>query len=158
VAGTPSGVRIVHAREDSLAAINALIARSKAYWNWPAEYLEQALPLHTVTPAYLRANRCFEVLDAREHLVAFYALVESDARMVLDNLWVIPELIGQGIGRWVCAHALRLAREAGRGELWVLPEPPAEGFYRRLGFSDTGERQPSRVPGGPLYSIYRIGL
>ena len=148
----------MRAREESLAAINSLIARSKAYWNWPAAYLERAIPMHQVSPAYLRANRCFEVLHPRGDLVAFYALVESDARMVLDNLWVIPELIGQGIGRWACEHAIRLARDVGREALWVLPEPPAEGFYRHLGFADTGERMPSRVPGGPVYSVYRLGL
>ena len=39
-----------------------------------------------------------------------------------------------------------------------LPDPPAEGFYLRLGFVGTGERVPSRVPGGPLFSVYRLRL
>jgi hypothetical protein len=39
-----------------------------------------------------------------------------------------------------------------------MPDPPAEGFYKHLGFVDTGERVLSRVPDGPLFSVYRLRL
>jgi ribosomal protein S18 acetylase RimI-like enzyme len=51
-----------------------------------------------------------------------------------------------------------LAREQGWTELWVVPDHPAIGFYEKMGFSDTGERVPFRVPGGPEFSVYRIAL
>jgi GNAT superfamily N-acetyltransferase len=150
----PSGTRIIAAREGSLVAINTLIARSKAHWNWPAGYLEKALPLHALRATYLRDNYCFEVLGARDELLAFFSVVSSDARIVLDNLWVQPELIGRGIGRRACEHIVRMARALDWSELRVLPDPPAEGFYLKAGFFDTGERVPSRVPGGPVFSVY----
>jgi GNAT superfamily N-acetyltransferase len=154
----PIGIRIIRAREESVSDINGLIARSKAYWKWPEGYLDQALPLHRLSPAYMRINHCFEVLDAHDRLVAFVSVAVSDSRVVLDNLWVMPELIGNGVGRQACEHVFRLARERGWTELWVLPDPPAEGFYVKAGFSDTGERVPSRVAGGPVFSTYRIRL
>lgn len=40
----------------------------------------------------------------------------------------------------------------------MLPDPPSEGFYLRMGFEDSGKRVPSRVPGGPLFSVYRLRL
>jgi GNAT superfamily N-acetyltransferase len=156
--GAPTGIRIIGAAERSPAEINELITRSKAHWSWPAGYLERALPLHRVTPAYLRSNHCFEVFDAHDKLIAFFSIVVGRARVVLDNLWVTPELIGNGIGRRACEHVFQLARERGWTELWVLPDPPAVGFYVKMGFSDTGERVPSRVPGGPIFSTYRIQL
>jgi ribosomal protein S18 acetylase RimI-like enzyme len=145
---------IVPARETSLIAVNRLIARSKSYWTWPEGYLEKALPLHEITTAYLRDNLCLEVVTHAGELLAFASVVETDARVVLDNLWVAPEHIRQGIGRIVCHHVFRLGKERGWSRLWVIPDPPAEGFYRALGFSDTGERVPSRVSGGPLFSVY----
>lgn len=154
----PSGIRVVGARERSLAEINGLIMRAKSHWAWPKGYLEHALPLHTLTPAYLHANHCFEVLAAEDELIGFVAVVTSGPRVVLDNLWVTPDRIGQGIGRYVCDFVFRLAREQGWQELWVLPDPPSEGFYRKAGFVDTGERVPSRVPVGPMFSVYRIRL
>jgi GNAT superfamily N-acetyltransferase len=153
-----TGIRIVGARERCLAEINGLISRSRAHWTWPEGYLEKALPLHTISSAYLRSNYCFEVLDAHDKLIAFFSIVVGSARVVLDNLWVTPEQIGKGIGRRACEYVFRLAPERGWAEVWVIPDPPAEGFYGKLGFSDTGERVPSRVPGGPIFSTYRIQL
>jgi GNAT superfamily N-acetyltransferase len=114
--------------------------------------------LHRLDGAYLRDNHCHEVRDRQGQLVAFVAVVEGDARVLLDNLWVTPELIGRGIGRFACEHLLTLARRQGWNTLWVLPDPPAAGFYLKVGFSDTGERVASRVQGGPVFPVYRMDL
>jgi len=158
VNSTSRDLRILPARKACLPDINAMIARSKSYWSWPADYLEQALQRLAVTPDYLKRHPAFEVLDAAGECVAFYALTETDTRIVLDHLWVTPERIGEGIGRFACRDALRHARAKGWRELWVHPDPNAEGFYRELGFSDTGARVPSRIPGGPIFSVYRTDL
>jgi len=53
--------------------------------------------------------------------------------------------------RWqACVDVFQVAREKEWADLWVLPDPPSAGFYLKVGFSDTGERVPSRVPGGPI--------
>ena len=118
--------------------------------------LEKALPLHEIALSYLRANACFEVLDLNQQLAAFFAVVIKGSKLVLDNLWVRPDLIGKGVGRRACEHVFRWAREHDWTEVWVVPDPPAIGFYDKMGFSDTGERVPSRVPGGPVFSVYRL--
>jgi GNAT superfamily N-acetyltransferase len=151
-------ILIVTARERSLAEINSLIASSKSYWTWPADYLEAALPLHILTIDDLRRNHCFEVLAPHGRLIAFYSVAADAPRVVLDNFWVAPDLIGRGVGRKMCEHLFGFSREQGWTDLWVLPDPPAEGFYRRVGFTDTGERTPSRVPHEPVFSVYRLRL
>jgi GNAT superfamily N-acetyltransferase len=93
-----------------------------------------------------------------EQLAAFFAVVTRGTNLVLDNLWVRPDLIGKGVGRRACEHVFRWARERDCKEVWVVPDPPAAGFYEEMGFSDTGERVPSRVPGGPVFSVYRLRL
>jgi streptomycin 6-kinase len=154
----PMGLCVVAAREESLADINELIARSKSYWDWSAEYLERALPLHRLDTAYLRSNYCFEILTVDGELAAFASIAVASVRITLDNLWVRADLIGQGIGRQTCEHIFAFARTRGWTELWVLPDPPSEQFYKRMGFSDTGERVESRVVNGPVFSVYRIQL
>jgi GNAT superfamily N-acetyltransferase len=149
-------IAIVPAREESLEDVNRLIARSKAYWAWPEEYLSQAIPLHRITPSYLRSSQCFEIATRRGELLGFLSLTEGNDRVVIDNLWIEPKHIRRGIGSRAVHFALELARVCGWPHLWVLPDPPAEGFYRALGFSDTGERFQSRVRGGPVFSVYRI--
>jgi N-acetylglutamate synthase-like GNAT family acetyltransferase len=126
-------IHIVRARERSLGKINRLIARSKRYWNWPPAYLEAALLLHVLTTDYLQTNHCFEVLATDGALIGFCSVVADNPRMILDNLWVTPDLIGRGVGRRTCEHLFRFAREQGWTELWVVPDAPAEGFYRKVG-------------------------
>lgn len=155
---TSPKLRIIPARAGNLADINTLIARSKSYWSWPTDYLEKALPRLVITPDYLGRQHGFEVLDVAGKCVAFCALREDDNRIVLDHLWVTPDRIREGIGRFACDHAVREARARGWRELWVHPDPNAVGFYQELGFSDTGARVPSRIAGGPVFSVYRIDL
>ena len=54
-------------------------------------------------------------------------------------LGLIPELAGQGLGRWLMHHALTLAWRPGVSRVWVhtctLDHPRALGFYRASGFS-----------------------
>lgn len=149
-------IAIVPARETSLEDLNRLIARSKAYWDWPEEYLSRALSLHRITSFYLRSNRCFEVVTKHGELLGFLSLTVGNGRVVIDNLWIDPGHIRRGIGTMAMHFVFELARACGWAHLWVLPDPPAEGFYRVLGFSDTGERVPSRVSGGPIFAVYRI--
>jgi GNAT superfamily N-acetyltransferase len=149
-------IAFVPAREESLEDVNRLIARSKAYWAWSEEYLSQAIPLHRIGASYLRSSQCFEIITEHCELLGFFSLAEDAGRVVLDNLWIEPKHIGRGIGSRAVRFALERARLRGWPHLWVLPDPPAEGFYRALGFSDTGERIQSRVRGGPVFSVYRI--
>lgn len=150
-------LRIVKACEANLPLINALIARSKAHWIWPGGYLERALPLLAITPEYLRDSHSFEGWEG-ERLVAFVSLLTTLAGARLNDLWVEPERIGMGIGSRMWTHVAELARTLGWREVSVLPDPPSEGFYLAKGFSDTGERIPSRVPSGPAFAVFRIDI
>lgn len=141
-----------------LVEINDVISRSKAYWPWPEQYLSAALPLLELSGEYLDLNPSVVATEADGAISAFGSLASAGRRTYVDHLWVRPDRIGQGIGRHVCAWLLACARERDLQEVWVLPDPPAEGFYRKQGFVDTGERVPSRVPGGPVFSLLRIRL
>ncbi len=56
----------------------------------------------------------------------------------LSYVGLVPELAGQGHGRWLMAEALARAWRPGVARLWVhtctLDHPGALGFYRRQGF------------------------
>ncbi len=56
----------------------------------------------------------------------------------LSYVGLIPELAGQGHGRWLMAHALAMAWGKDVTRVWVhtctLDHPGALGFYRRSGF------------------------
>jgi N-acetylglutamate synthase-like GNAT family acetyltransferase len=149
----------IRARAEELASINDLIARSKAHWPWPEDYLEHSLSLLKITPGYLSNALTFEMMDSDRKLVGFLSLEERDTSSgLLDHLWIDPPQIGKGLGSIACDHAFGVARQEGWSALFVLPDLPSVGFYERKGFRDTGERVPSRVPGGPTFSLLRVVL
>jgi GNAT superfamily N-acetyltransferase len=148
---------IRHALAANLAEINRVIRASKSHWRQPYAYLQAALPLLAVDDAYLVRNLCFEVVEDGA-VVCFFAIADDDGAKLLDHLWVRPDRLGCGIGRLACEHVVALARERGWRRLRVLPEPDAAGFYRRLGFEDTGVHVESRVPGGPRFPLLQLPL
>jgi GNAT superfamily N-acetyltransferase len=73
--------------------------------------------------------------------------------LYLEDLFVLPEARGRGVGRGLLAHLARLAVERGCGRLdWVVLDgnEPAIGFYRRLGARPLDEWTLYRLDGEAL--------
>ena len=74
----------------------------------------------------------------------------------LEDLFVIPDLRGRGIGRLLLSFLARLAVERGCGRLewWVLDgNEPAIRFYERLGAQAMDEWTVYRVTGDTLVQL-----
>ena len=74
----------------------------------------------------------------------------------LEDLFVIPDLRGRGIGRLLFSFLARLAVERGCGRLewWVLDwNEPAIRFYERLGAKPMDEWTVFRVSGDALQEL-----
>src|SRR4051812_43748920 len=118
----------------------------------------------TLTSAYVDQHPVF-IARAGDEIVGFYALGfpagegaallrpdEKQGDAQLDHLWVLPSMVGQGIGRALFGHAETLARQQGATRLWVESDPHAEPFYRHMGMTVFGQRpaamddQPRTLP------------
>ncbi len=80
------------------------------------------------------------VLDPRGIEVGILELDFREAgNCELAYFGLVPELAGQGHGRWLMAHALAAAWRPDVKRLWVhtctLDHPGALGFYRKSGFA-----------------------
>jgi ribosomal protein S18 acetylase RimI-like enzyme len=118
----------------------------------PADYLKGPLldehkatwstRLATISPD--PDHSCLLVADDGDGLLGFaYLYVETDGRILLDNLHVQPERKQSGIGRRLVNHGLGWAAERHPGKavyLEVLRDnTTAIAFYRRLGGRRTDE-------------------
>ena len=65
---------------------------------------------------------------------------EKNGSAWIENLWVLPKFMGEGIGRQLFVHALSRARELGCSKLQLEADPHAVGFYKKLGMTKIGER------------------
>ena len=73
--------------------------------------------------------------------VAFYTLTDKNGVAWLDNLWVMPEFIGRGVGKALFLHALDFARHRGYKILQLEADPNAAGFYEKMGMHKIAERR-----------------
>lgn len=78
----------------------------------------------------------------------------------LEDLFVLPEFRGHGVGRALLARlaSLTIERRCGRLEWWVLDwNEPAIGFYRSLGASPMADWTTFRLTGEALSRLASDG-
>jgi GNAT superfamily N-acetyltransferase len=125
-------VQIIPAHPADAPALSAIAWAAKAHWGYPAAWLEQWREQLTVSPEFIAVNDTF-VAWIDDRIVAFSAVVAVGEGIHLDHLWVLPEEMGQGIGRSVFTHAAARARARGASRLTIQSDPHAEAFYLHLG-------------------------
>jgi ribosomal protein S18 acetylase RimI-like enzyme len=130
------------------AELLSYIAQSaKAHWGYPKRWMEIWAPLLTYSAGYFEENECWAaVLD--KDPIGFYTLQEKHGNAWIEDLWVLPEYIGQGVGRQLFLDAISRARQMGYKMLQLEADPNAVGFYEKMGMHKIGER-PSEVDGQP---------
>ena len=120
---------------------------AKAYWGYAENLMQAWTPELTFSPEYFNDNESWmAIVDDRP--VAFYTLQDRAGTAWIENLWVLPNYIGKGVGRQLFLHALSRARELGYKILQLEADPNATGFYEKMGMSSISERR-SEVDGQP---------
>ena len=146
--------RVLLSEADVLSQI-ALSA--KAHWGYPERWMEIWRPQLTFSPAYFEENESWAA-EADNTPIAFYTLQDRNGRAWIENLWVLPEYVGRGIGKQLFVHAVELARQRGYKSLQLEADPNAVGFYEKMGMYKVGERK-SEVEGQPrILPIMEMGL
>jgi GNAT superfamily N-acetyltransferase len=146
----PARMQIRRAVAEECETLSALALRAKGHWGYTTAQLEIWRPILTISGEAVVAHPTF-VAQVDAEIAGFYSLLRFGARWELDNLWVAPERVRQGVGRALLAHALETAAAGGAGELHIDADPHAEAFYRACGALRVGvvaapiEGEPSRV-------------
>lgn len=134
-------VRIRAALPEDAEILSELAWRSKNYWNYTPEQMNEFSDFLTITPKFLEQHPTYLIESGNfSEVLGFYAL-EQDAcgRWWLRRQWVVPEHIGTGIGQLLFLHACELAETVGAERLCILPDSNAEAFYLHMGAERVGE-------------------
>jgi ribosomal protein S18 acetylase RimI-like enzyme len=128
---------IVRARPEDAKRLTDIAFAAKRHWRYPERWMESWRDLLTILPEFITNHETHAaLLDQR--MVGFYALGVAGRKMDLQHLWVLPEVMGQGIGRSLFMHALQRAHECGCREVEIESDPNSEGFYQRMGARRVG--------------------
>jgi N-acetylglutamate synthase-like GNAT family acetyltransferase len=113
--------------------------------------------LITVGPEKIRDEKChFMVAELESNIVGYYGLERfSMVEYELIALFVEPEYIGTGIGRFLIKHALNNVAERGGSKLTIQGDPNAESFYRASGGRLVGSRESESISGRylPVFEV-----
>lgn len=148
-------IRDAHPQEASL--LSALAFRSKAYWGYPAEFMESCRAELTVDADRIGADGTTCRVAAHDSRVLGFYVVEkvSDGVYELEALFVEPDFIGIGIGRSLLQHAIRTLSDRRASRLIIQGDPNASRFYFAAGAHQVGTRESGSIPGRqlPLFEI-----
>ena len=140
-------LEIRYAVPDDADVLSHVALLAKAHWDYPENLMQVWKPTLTFSPEYFNKNESW-VAEVDNRPIAFYTLQDKDENAWIENLWVLPEYIGKGVGRQLFLHAMSRAREIGHRILQLEADPNAVGFYEKMGMSKIGERH-SEVEGQP---------
>lgn len=132
-----SPLRLIRWEKPAIERYRALFRRVGSPWLW----FSRLVMADEALAAILQddAVRIWAVVDRTGIEVGMLELDDrKPGECELSYVGLIPELAGQGHGRWLMAHALALAWGKEVRRVWVhtctLDHPGALKFYRRSGF------------------------
>jgi ribosomal protein S18 acetylase RimI-like enzyme len=140
-------ISIRRAIPEEADTLSQITFSAKGHWGYSERWMEIWKPQLTFSPEYFEQNESWVAVD-NEKPIGFYTLQEKNGNAWIDNLWVMPEFIGKGIGKKLFLHAVESSRQRGHKALQLEADPNAFGFYEKMGMQKIGERQ-SEVDGQP---------
>jgi GNAT superfamily N-acetyltransferase len=79
------------------------------------------------------ARKDVYVASANDKVLGWAAAIQQGDVLWLDDLWIDPEWMGQGIGSRLFQHAMQVGRQLGAARMEWEAEPNALGFYEKMG-------------------------
>jgi GNAT superfamily N-acetyltransferase len=140
-------VSIIRGIPHHASALTEITVAAKGHWGYPEKWMQLWLPTLTVTPEYISGHETW-VAVMNDKPVAYYSFRHDGDGLWLDNLWVMPEYMGKGIGNALFNHALERSRSFNEPSLKIEADPHAAPFYEKMGARKVGELH-SEVDGQP---------
>lgn len=124
-------IRRRSARE-SHEQLREIAIAAKAHWGYPRERVVEWASKGDFSAETLGRLEIW-VAEAGRDIAGWASLAAGDEVASLEDLWVDPRWMRQGVGSALFAAAADDARRRGAVRLEWEAEPNAIGFYRRMG-------------------------
>ncbi len=128
-----------------------------AYAKWVPVLGREPLPMQADYDAAVQVHR-FDVIEADGRIVALIETEVREGHYWIENVAVLPEMQGHGLGRRLLAHAETLARAAGLSEIRLLTNGKMVAnrqLYVALGYIE--DREEPYKGGSGVHLSKRLG-
>lgn len=131
-------MRVEKANINDNEILTAITKKSKAYWGYSEEQILKWNTNLTVSQDYIKENNTFKLIKDKT-IIGYYSYIIKEEKIVkLDNLFVLPEYIGKGFGKYLMDDFLNRMRKEEIEKVTLESEPNAEKFYLKIGFKKIG--------------------
>ncbi|MBD8081419.1 GNAT family N-acetyltransferase [Chryseobacterium caseinilyticum] len=136
---------IIKANSDDAKILTEITKRSKAYWGYSEEQMNEWSDLLTITSEYIQSNEVYKLV-INKSTAAYYSYFEIENNSVrLDNLFVSPENIGKGYGKLLMNDFILKIKQSQRSRIILDADPNAQKFYESFGFTKIGQIETSII-------------
>jgi GNAT superfamily N-acetyltransferase len=130
-------MEIRRAKPEGAATLTEIAFAAKRHWGYPEHWIQGWKNILTIDADFIAKHETYTAcMD--EHAVGFYALIRWSNRASLEHLWVLPRVMGQGVGRALFSHAVQRAKALGVEAIKIESDPNAEKFYEHMGARRVG--------------------
>jgi len=131
-------LQIVRANPEDSEELKQIAILSKGFWGYSEDLMSQWAHSPIITPKSITYATVYKaVVDTST--VGWYRLWDNAKIATLDDLWILPAFMGQGIGRSLFQHAVSQARSFGALSIELDADPHALAFYEHMGCYKIGE-------------------
>ncbi len=130
--------KVLRAKPEDAPELREIALASKGYWNYPAHLMAQWAQTPIITAESIVKDVVYKLGD-ESTILGWYRLLVDVSPMVLDDLWVLPQFIGKGLGRTLFEHAVGQARAYNAQSFELDADPNAKLFYEKVGCVVVGE-------------------
>jgi GNAT superfamily N-acetyltransferase len=129
-----SAVDLRLVRPDEGEQLREIAIAAKAHWDYDLDFVRHWASRGDWSAEALTGKEIYVAESADGELVAWAALVPRHGVWWLDDLWVVPDWMGRGIGTRLFEHIAARARVlGGPTSLEWQAEPNSIGFYEKVG-------------------------
>ena len=135
--------------------LSNIAIESKGHWGYSKEQLDLWRKDLFITKESI-AEQTVRTIWMKSKRVGFFA-IKQETENLLNDLWLLPYVIGKGIGHLAFEEIKKECTVLGIKEIYIISNPSAEGFYLHQGAKKIGEVE--SIPQGRMLPklVYQIG-
>ncbi len=137
-------MKIEKANTDDHEILSEITKLSKAFWGYSSEQMQLWNDALTITKEYIETNLTYKFVYENK-VIGYYSYFNIDTTIIkLDNLFLLPDYIGKGLGNYLMDDFLnRIKEDSHIKKILLNADPNAEKFYQKFGFTTIGQLQTS---------------
>ena len=137
-------MKVEKANKEDHQVLTEITKKSKAFWGYSKEQMILWNDALTISEDQIESQFIYKLAHENQIIGYYSYYFETEKIIKLDNLFLLPEFIGKGIGNQLMTDFLNRIKEITTiNKVLLDADPNAEKFYQKFGFNTIGQLETS---------------